>query len=196
MGKSYKCVEIDTGIFWPVESLEYIDEDITLITDSSQYNFNSAQASRKEYGNSGAFYYTQAARVIINSKKTSSMKNITNVLLDKLMSYILNKVRAWKGESIELDSENLSTLVKNSQFATYENWINLLDIGVDINGFNQNGTFGYIPFGYSKPVFFGLTTSNTNFGEMIRLYNGKKLEYFSSDLGQTCYQMRYFIDEN
>lgn len=200
LGKNYKCVEIESGIFWPIESLEYIDENIEFITNSSDYDYSRPQAIGKNYALSGVLYYNQPARNLINSAISlqTSLKPISQLYFDKLMKYVLDKIKEWKNENVYLENQEITTFVKFSEFDNYESWLGLIDIGINITGsFIYDGTFDLYPYGYTKPVYFGLTTSGTDYGEMINLQYGKELKFYTGDLGLgSSYQMRFFIDEN
>ena len=200
LGKSYKCVEIESGIFWPIESLEYIDENIEFITNSGDYDYSRPQAMGRNYALSGVLYYNQPARNLINVAISSqiTLKQISQIYFDKLMKYVLDKIKAWKGENVYLENQDITTSVKFSEFDIYESWLGLIDIGINITGYyNELGAFTLYPYGYNKPVYFGETSSPTNYGQMINLQYGKELKFYSGDLDyRFSYQMRFFIDEN
>lgn len=199
LGKEYKCIEIESGIFWPLTSLEYIDENIELITNSSNYNSSLPQAMTRNYGLNGELYYTIPARNIINSVASSqnNIKPISQIYFDKLMKYVLDKIKEWKRESVYLENREITTFVKFSEFGNYESWLALIDIGINITGYFDNaGQLSLIPYGYENPVYFGLTSSPNNYGQMINLQYGKELNFYNDELGGFTYQMRFFIDEN
>ena len=200
LGKNYKCVEIESGIFWPIESLEYIDENIELITSSLDYNYSIPQAMGKNYSASGVLYYNKPARNVINSAISiqTTLKPISKIYFDKLMKYVLDKIKEWKGENVYLENNDITTMVKFSEFGNYESWLALIDIGINISGsYLNSGAFELYPYGYTKPVYFGVTSSPTEYGQMINLQYGKELNFFSGNMGTgNSYQMRFFIDEN
>lgn len=196
LGKMYKCVEISDKVFFPLRNLDYIDENIVQTNDFEQDSEVAAcayydYAQTSDYG----FLYNRVARGYIRTIKTSQMKYISRTYFDLLINYIKNLIENWLGKNTHPSNTLLTTFTKNSDFDNYEDWLGLIDIGLGVSGYWYIN-FSKTPYGYYKPVYFGITTQ-TSSGEMINIEEGKTLAYFNGLLGDDyCYPMRFFIDEN
>lgn len=195
LGKTYKCVEISDKVFFPIQNLDYIDENIIHTNDFTQ---DSNVAACAYYGytqtSDRGFYYNNAAISYIDSIKTSQMKNFDSTYFNLLINYIGGLVATWLGENTHPSNDLLTTFAKNIEFDTYEDWLGLIDIGLGVYGYCKNGYWGRMPSGYSNPVYCGFASKS--YGGMIDIYQGKTLRFYNDSLGSACYPMRFIVDEN
>lgn len=189
-GDTYKCVEIDNGVFFPVENLKFKDENIDLITDASQIVYASNQCfyynCDNQYSYNGFLYTTSAATYIINNilPNYSSVRMLQATDLTKIMEYISDCL-------LQLEISNLGDLVKTFSIKHNIPWTNalqLVDLGIKPTGYHS-GSFGgidrYCGFGSSNESFIDIQNDNA----AIRFVT-------SASWGSNCYCMRFIVDEN
>ena len=69
LGKQYDCVEIDSGVFFPIQNLDYIDDNIVM-TNSFPSSSGIPAVAYYGYAVDGDFlFYNELARAYVNSIK-------------------------------------------------------------------------------------------------------------------------------
>lgn len=189
-GNTYRCVEIDDGVFFPIENLIFKDENIDLITDASQIVYKSPQCfyynCNNQYSDNGFLYTTGAAAYIINNilPNYSSVRMLQASDFTKIMEYISDCLS-------QRELNNLGTLAKTFSIKRNIPWtnaLNLVDLGIKPTGYHS-GSFGgidrYCGFGSSNERFIDIQNDDS------------EIRYLTSaSWGSNCYCMRFIVDEN
>lgn len=192
-GQQYKCVEIASGVFFPIQNLNYVDENIK-ITNNFNNDVNVPACAYYDYAqtSSDGYYYNDLAKSYIYSMKDNNMRDFDNNYFNLLMDYLKNLINSWLGKNINLSNTLETTFVKGAEFDTYEDWLGIIDIGIKPYGYFGNSWTKY-PYGYNKPVYFGVTSKKN---VILDIYEGKYLRLFTGSDGGYAYPMRFIIDEN
>lgn len=192
LGKIYKCVEISDNVFFPIRNLDYIDENINFITNSSQIDNNENQCNyfnfSDDYEENGLFYNYQAL-TYLNSIRDAKLRDITSSDLNNLYAYIVDKISSFSGYILSYGDLVCTFCCKKPDI--FKNALGLLDLGFDSSGYQDNSIFNN-----NKWCGFG----SQNIGNFLRIKDDySSLEYVNTNTGWSLgcrFPIRYIIDEN
>ena len=198
LGKSYKCVEIDNNIFFPVENLNFYDENIELNGDLSTNYTTTPKCAYYNYLDDGnGLLYNIAAFDYINSILPNNIKKISNAYFQKILSYLENKIRTWKNDN----SLVINDLLKTIFCREFNEGLSLSMLNLGVKNFGSYSGYDkvFIKYPYGRPtdLYFGVSSGNENillenygFTDPLRI---GPVSGFSIGF---CYYARWIVDEN
>lgn len=195
LGKNYKYVKIDNGLWWPCENIDYIDENINdgfidyLSTNCCAYYNNDEQ----NYKYNGRIYNFPAINYITGLVPNYCRRLNASTDVTKILNYIQNKLDVdWTLSNI-LKTYCAKTNEKNSNL--WNNSLALLQMG-----FEPTGYIAGIPFsfgGISNDAYFGVTAENisTTSANVITFRNSEAITYANGNQSNIAYVLRFMIEE-
>ena len=197
LGKSYKCVEIDDNIFFPVENLNFYDENIELNGNLSTNYTTTTKCAYYNYTDDGnGLIYNIAAFNYINSIIPANIKKLSNAYFQKILSYLENKIRTWKNDNSLVINDLLDTIFCRE----FNDGLSLalLDLGIkNFGSYNRLNGFIKYPYGRPQDIYFGVSSGEElvlfeNYGKTDTL----RIAQISGFNDGFCYYARWIIDEN
>jgi hypothetical protein len=196
LGDTYKCVEISSKVFFPIENLHYKDANIEYVTNASNidlsqsqcFYYNCDESTYKELG----YLYTYPAIQYINTLITNTnIKKITSAYVDLIYAYIRELLVAAQPVIPSSCIDNKSATYLSEEVGVgWSNAIGRIELGFRPNGYCQYGVFGGIT------SYFGAGSDNDRF---LDIQTGIQALRFVSSAGwpgQYGYGSRFIIDEN
>lgn len=192
LGKTYKYIKLDEGLFWPLENLDYIDENIQLgltgyYNTSCAAYYNNDEANYKYNG----LIYSRAADVYIDSIKPNNTRYINSSDLDKLFNLV---AKTFKYDSPSPDYGYISGLSRTNSRSNslWKQNQNIAMFGIEPTGYYNGSSNSFT--GITTDAFFGISDStydnvlSCRYNQTLAFSNGGRYTY--------AYATRLLIDLN
>lgn len=189
LGKTYKYIKLDKDLYWPLENLDYIDENINL--GFTGYNDICAAYYNNDlsYKYNGLIYSRPAVVYIDSIKPPNTRFMNTNTDFDKLKNLIDNIFSPYV-----LSDLGYTNLLKNN---THNNNIwtinqNLFLFGIEPCGYItlSSKNFG----GITYDAYFGISCSD--YDTVFTCRNNSTLGFANGARYENAYTTRLLIDLN